>query len=95
MPLNHNAYTKLYYDFALLSLEKNITMSSFYIVRVDFNELREYSEAEYDNLINGNGKKNALYVFYNAEDYILASEICGNDVEFCEIDGYYIAKCVG
>ena len=63
-------------------------------VRVDFNELREYSEAEYENLINGNGKKNALYVFYNEEDYILASEICGNDVEFCEIDGYYIAKCV-
>lgn len=95
MPRDHNAYTKLYYDFALLSLEKNLTMSSFYIVRVDFNELWEYSEAEYENLINGSGKKNALYVFYNEEDYILASENCGNDVEFCEIDGYYIAKCVG
>lgn len=94
MPRDHNAYTKLYYDFALLSLEKNMTMSSFYIVRIDFNELREFSETEYENLINGSGKKNALYVFYNEEDYILASENCGNDVEFCEIDGYYIAKCV-
>ena len=92
MPRNHIAYTKHYYSFALLAIEKNMTMSSFVISRFDFNELWKYSETEYENLINGRGKKNALYVFYNEEDYILASENCGNDVEFCEIDGYYIAK---
>lgn len=92
MPDARGRYTKLYYNFALLAIEKNMSISSFYVVRVDYNKLKEYSEAEYENLINGSGKKNALYVFYNKEDYILASENCGNDVEFCEIDGYYIAK---
>lgn len=92
MPRDHNAYTRLYYDFALLALEKNMSMSSFYIVRVDFDELWENSEKEYEKLINGNGKQNSVYVFYNEEDYASASESCGDDVEFCEIDGIYAAR---
>jgi len=77
-----------YFDFAQLALEKNLTLSSFYLARMDLPSVIAYSEKEYEQLQKGSGRTDALYVFFNKEDAVTETD----HVKIYNIDGYTVAK---
>lgn len=88
MSYSFGLYMQTYFDFAQLALEKNLTLSSFYLARMDLPSVIAYSEKEYEQLQKGSGRTDALYVFFNKEDAVTETD----HVKIYNIDGYTVAK---
>ncbi len=68
VPKNFLNYKKMYYSFGEYACAFGLEMNVFYTARQDYKTLKSDSEEEYDNLINGEGDVNALYVFFDESD---------------------------
>ena len=88
MKEQYGLYMYMYFDFAQLALEKDMSLSSFYLARLDYDAVAEYSMKEYAALKNGNGRENVLYVFFDETDAVPATDTLG----VYNIDGYTVAK---
>ena len=88
MRTSFGLYMQMYFDFAQLALEKDLTLSSFYLARMDMPSVIAYSEKEYDQLKAGKGRTDALYVFFDKEDVVEETD----HVKIYEVDGYTVAK---
>jgi len=91
LPPNYLVYHQLYFDFAQLAENNDMALSSFYLARADYNILAEYAAEQYEDLKNGNGRDDALYVFFNKED--VPQNVSG--LEVYELDGYIAARYKG
>ena len=79
---------KLYFDFAELAVNKHMKLSSFYLARVDYSVLDAYADEKYNDLKNGRGRQDLLYVFFNSED--VPKNVRG--LEVYELDEYTVAR---
>ena len=68
LPENYKSYMPLYFDTAKLASDDGIKLSSFYLARSDYRALAEYADVQYNMLISGKGRSDALYVFFSEED---------------------------
>lgn len=84
----YGLYMQMYFDFAQMAAKKHLSLSSFYLARMDLESVRNYAQEQYDQLKAGNGRSDVLYVFFDKED---AVEGTGNTKVY-EIDGYTVAK---
>lgn len=68
LPENFNLNIKMYLTFGEYASCHNMKMSSFYAARPDYAALSEYAENKYQELENGNGATDILYVFFNEDE---------------------------
>lgn len=68
LPVDYRAHMQLYFQTSQLASEKNIKLSSFYLARSDYSTLASYAQEQYDLLLSGNGRTDALYVFFTEDD---------------------------
>lgn len=68
LPEDYKTYMQLYFNTAQLASEKGIKLSSFYLARCDYSILAQYADEQYDMLLSGKGRNDALYVFFSEED---------------------------
>lgn len=95
MPLTewHNNNYEIYSIIGYLAYSHDMSLGSFYTARSDYPALKEYSERKYDELKNGNGDENVLYIFFDEpgmEDIIPENEnlVCK------EYEGFTAARFV-
>jgi hypothetical protein len=88
MPEDYGRYMQMYFDFAQLAEDKDMSLSSFYLARLDFDAVSQYAQKEYTSLKNGTGRSDVLYVFYKPEDAPPESDT----LNVCQIDGYTVAR---
>ncbi|MBR4626678.1 MAG: hypothetical protein IKO47_03075 [Ruminococcus sp.] len=88
MPEDYGLYMQMYFDFAQLAEDKDMSLSSFYLARLDFDAVSAYSLREYTALKNGGGRSDALYVFFKPEEAPPESDT----LRVYNIDGYTVAK---
>ena len=88
LPPDYKSKMKLYFDFAELAVNKHMKLSSFYLARVDYSVLDAYADEKYNDLKNGRGRQDLLYVFFNSED--VPKNVRGLDVY--ELDEYTVAR---
>jgi len=88
MAERYGLYMDMYFDFAQLAEKKHMSLSSFYLARLDFDAVSQYAQKEYTALKNGKGRKDVLYVFFNKEEAVPETD----SVSVYEIDGYTVAK---
>ena len=67
LPENYLAYMPLFFDFGKLAYDHHMDLSCFYLARADYDQLAAYSNEQYELLINGKGRDDALYVFFDKE----------------------------
>ena len=84
----YGLYMQMYFDFAQMAAEKHMALSSFYLARMDLDSVKEYAEKEYQQLKDGKGRKDVLYVFFDKEDAVKETD----NVKVYDIDGYKVAK---
>ena len=63
LPNNYKAYTEVYFPFAEYAVEHDMNMSSFYLGRANYTNLKNYADEQFDMLYEGNGRDDAIYVF--------------------------------
>ena len=68
LPPDYRANIQLYFDISRLAARDRISLSSFYLARSDYGSLWEYADEQYRQLSCGNGREDALYVFFKDED---------------------------
>jgi hypothetical protein len=76
-----------YFDFAKLAVEYNLSYSSFYLARDNEEEYERYANEQFEMLENGNGRKDALYIFMKTDNIPKV-----DNIEVYELDGYTVAK---
>ncbi len=84
----YGLYMQMYFDFAQMAAKKHMSLSSFYLARMDLDSVRKYAQEQYDQLKAGNGRNDVLYVFFDKEDAIVETD----NTKVYEIDGYTVAK---
>ena len=84
----YGLYMQMYFDFAQMAAKKNISLSSFYLARMDLASCRDYAQEAYDQLKAGNGRSDVLYVFFDKEDAVEETD----KTKVYEVDGYTVAK---
>jgi hypothetical protein len=67
LPQDYKTYMSLYFETAALASEDKIKLSSFYLARSDHESIIKYADDQYKMLTSGNGRTDALYVFFNEE----------------------------
>ena len=88
LPENYLGYGGMYFNFAKLASEKNMKLSSFYVARGNYDILAEYASEQYELLKSGDGREDAIYVFFNEDD--IPKNV--SNVKVYNIDGYTVAK---
>lgn len=66
---NYLHYKKLFFSLGEYACDEDMKMNVFYTARQDYKTLKQFADEEYQNLINGNGDTETLYVFLD-EKYI-------------------------
>ena len=84
----YGLYMQMYFDFAQMAAKKDMSLSSFYLARMDLESVRNYAQEQYDMLKAGNGRSDVLYVFFDKEDAVKETD----NTKVYEIDGYTVAK---
>ena len=84
----YGLYMQMYFDFAQMAAKKDMSLSSFYLARMDLESVRNYAQEQYDMLKAGNGRSDVLYVFFDKEDAVEETD----KTKVYEIDGYTVAK---
>lgn len=87
LPSGYLAYRELYMSFAAFAYEHELTLSSFYVARANYENLRAYADAQLAMLENGAGRDDVIYVFF--EEEALPEENDTLDVYI--LDGFYVA----
>ena len=88
MKEQYGLYMDMYFDFAQLAVKKDMRLSSFYLARLDYDAVAEYSMKEYSALKNGSGRQDILYVFFDEADVLPETDT----LSIYRIDGYSVAK---
>jgi hypothetical protein len=70
-----------------LAVEYNLSYSSFYLARDNEEEYERYANEQFEMLENGNGRKDALYIFMKTDNIPKV-----DNIEVYELDGYTVAK---
>jgi hypothetical protein len=63
---NHEENYPQYLTLGVYASENDITMSSFYCARENYEDMSEYAESSLLELENGGGQENVLYVFFDS-----------------------------
>ena len=66
VPEYHN-YMQMYFELGNLAAQDKLKLSSFYLARSDHESIIKYADDQYKMLTSGNGRTDALYVFFNEE----------------------------
>lgn len=90
LPENFNLHIKMYLTFGEYASCHNMKMSSFYAARPDYESLSEYADNKYNELENGGGETDVLYVFFN-EDEVPTANLYLNVRKFAN---YTVARYV-
>ncbi len=84
----YGLYMQMYFDFSQMAAKKHMSLSSFYLARMELKSVQKYAQEQYDQLKAGNGRKDVLYVFFDKEDAVEETD----NTKVYEIDGYTVAK---
>ncbi|MCQ2434052.1 MAG: DUF6311 domain-containing protein [Oscillospiraceae bacterium] len=87
LPLDFLAYSELYLPLGFFALEHDMTLSSFYAARCNYDTLAAYADSAYNALCDGKGRTDALYVFFNEEDIPQSDHLT-----VYVLDGFYTAR---
>lgn len=88
LPTSYLTQWRLYYNFALFADKKNMTLSSFYLARADYQTLADYAALQYGRLCIGQGREDVLYVFFKADE--VPKNVEG--LKVYQLDGYVVAR---
>ena len=68
LPPDFLADVQLYFDIAAHAAKDNIKLSSFILARADYGSLSSYANEQYEQLSEGRGREDALYIFFDDDD---------------------------
>lgn len=88
LPSDYLTYFDIYFPLGVYASEHDLTLSSFYVARANYDSLAAYAQSAYDALCNGNGETDVLYVFFNEEEIPESSE----NLTIYNLDGLYTAR---
>ncbi len=88
----HLIHYAVYSIIGYLAYSHDMTLSSFYTARTNADLLREYSEKYYDELKNGGGNEDILYIFFDTGEDDLIPE--NNHLICKEYEGFTAVRYV-
>lgn len=88
LPKSYLKKRRMYITFGEYASCHNMKLSSFYAARPDFDALSEYADKKYQELTDGNGEENILYVFFDKKDVPESNK----NLHVYEIAGYTVAR---